>query len=283
MKNIENKTVAITGAASGIGRMLAVNMARQKCNMAIADVNATGLRETAGLIDTSVRVSTHVVDVSKREQVFAFAAEAAKYHGGVDIIINNAGVVVTDFIETVPLEDFAWLFDINFWGVVYGTTAFLPYLKRQPEGHIVNISSINGILPNPGHAPYCAAKFAVKGYTETLAQEMHGTKIHVSCVHPGGIKTNIARNARINRTLSSISKEDGVRIYEEILNKTTADEASRIIISGIRANRRRIMVGADARIADLITRLFPVFAVNLSGAIARSLARRYVNKSLPNR
>jgi len=277
MKNLENKTVAITGAASGIGRMLAVNLAKEKCNLAIADVDTAGLHVTAGLIGKGVRVSTHVVDVSKREQVYAFAAAAAKLHGGVDIIINNAGVVVTDFIETVPLEDFDWLFDINFWGVVHGTTAFLPYLKKRPEGHIVNVSSINGILPNPGHAPYCAAKFAVKGYTETLAQEMHGTSIHVSCVHPGGIKTNIARNARINRTLSSISREDGVKIYEEILNRTTADEAARIIISGIRANRRRILVGTDAKIADLITRFFPVFAVNLSGRIARSLAGRYAH------
>ena len=121
-----------------------------------------------------------------------------------------------DFLETIPLEDFEWLMGINFWGVVYGTMAFLPHLKKRPEGHIVNISSINGIMPNPNNGPYCAAKFAVKGYTETLAQEMHGTSINVSCVHPGGIKTNIARNARVNRAMFDLTREKGENIYEEV-------------------------------------------------------------------
>lgn len=278
MKNLANKTAAITGAASGIGRMLAVNLAKEGCNLAIADVNAEGLQETARLVTGKVRVSTHIVDVSNREQVFAFAEAAAKHHGGIDIIINNAGIAVADFLETVPLEDFEWLFGINFWGVVYGTMAFLPYLKKQPEGHVVNISSINGIVPNPNNGPYCSAKFAVKGYTETLAQEMHGTNIHVSCVHPGGVKTNIARNAKVNRTLYSISKENGVRLYDKKLLPTTADKAANIIISGIKGNKRRIMIGKDAKFMDLIARLFPVSTVNLMGWIFRFLARKYSNK-----
>ena len=278
MKDLKNKVAAITGAASGIGRMLAVNLANQRCNLAIADIDEACLNETAALIGEKVKVSTHIVDVSMREQVFRFAEEAALHHGGVDIIINNAGVALGDFLETVPLEDFEWLMGINFWGVVYGAMAFLPYLKKRPEGQVVNISSINGILPNPNNGPYCAAKFAVKGYTETLAQEMHGTNIKVSCVHPGGIKTNIARNARFNCAMYSLSREKSICLYEDELFKTTADEAARTIIAGIKGGRRRIMVGTDAKVADLITRLFPVTAVTLCAWFSRLLARSYARK-----
>jgi short-subunit dehydrogenase len=167
---------------------------------------------------------------------------------------------------------------INFWGVVYGTMAFLPHLKKRPEGHIVNISSINGIMPNPNNGPYCAAKFAVKGYTETLAQEMHGTSIHVSCVHPGGIKTNIARNSRLNRAMFDLTREKGAKLYEEVVFRTTADDAAKIIISGIRRNKRRILVGADAKALDLLTRFFPVTAVTLSTLFSRWIAQKYANK-----
>jgi len=278
MKILKNKTAAVTGAASGIGRMLAVNLAKEGCNLALADINAPGLQETAKLVGNQVKVTTHIVDVSRREQVFQYANEAAKSHGGVDLIINNAGVALGDFLETVPMEDFEWLMGINFWGVVYGTMAFLPHLKKRPEGHIVNISSINGIITNPNNGPYCAAKFAVKGYTETLAQEMHGTNIHVSCVHPGGIKTNIARNGRVNRAMFGLTKEKAANLYEEKLFKTTADDAAKIIISGVKRNKRRILVGADAKFLDLLTRFFPVTAVTLSTVFSRRIAQEYANK-----
>jgi len=272
------KVAVVTGAASGIGRMLAVNLAREGCNLAICDINAEGLNETAKLIVGNVRVSTHVVDVSKREQVYAFADEAAAYHGVIDMIINNAGTVVSDFVETIPIEDLEWLFGTNFWGVVHGTMAFLPYLRKRPEGHVVNFSSINGIVPNPNHAPYCSSKYAVRGYTETLAQEMQGTSIRVSCVHPGGVYTNIARNARVNRTLYNITKEQAARLYDDLIFRLTADEAAKIIIAGIKRNRLRIMVGADAKVLDLCMRLFPVTTVKIGGYIARFVARRYANK-----
>ncbi len=275
MKNLQGKTAAITGAGSGIGRALAVSLAGEGCNLALADVNAEGLRETAGLINGGGKVSTHTVDVSMRDQVFKFAEEAARHHGGVDIIINNAGVVLGDFLDTVPIEDFEWLMGINFWGVVHGTMAFLPLLKQRPEGHIVNLSSINGILSNPNNGPYCAAKFAVKGYTETLAQELNGTNIGVSCVHPGGIKTSIARNARINRTMFSVTKDQATRLYEDELFRTTPDEAARIIIDGIKKNRRRILVGMDAKAIDLLVRLLPVTSVRLSNLFSRYMAKKY--------
>ncbi|MCE5275735.1 MAG: SDR family oxidoreductase [Deltaproteobacteria bacterium] len=280
MKNLANKTAAVTGAASGIGRMLAVNLADEGCNLAIADIDEAGLKETAALIGARVKVSTHIVDVSKREEVVLFAEEASRHHGGVDIIINNAGVALGDFLETVPLEDFEWLMGINFWGVVHGTMAFLPHLRNRPEGHIINISSINGIIPNPNNGPYCAAKFAVKGYTETLAQEMHGTSIRVSCVHPGGIKTNIARNTRFNCAMYSLSREKAICLYEDELFRTTADEAARVIISGMKRNRRRLLIGLDAKVLDLITRFFPVTAVTLSTLFTRFIARTYARKEL---
>jgi len=278
MKILVNKTAAVTGAASGIGRMLAVNLANEGCGLALADVDISGLEETARLIGNRVKVTTHVVDVARREQVFQFADDAAGQHGGVDIIINNAGVALGDFLESVVLEDFEWLMGINFWGVVYGTMAFLPYLKKQPEGHVVNISSINGIMPNPNNGPYCAAKFAVKGYTETLAQEMHGTNIRVSCVHPGGIKTNIARNARVKRGMYGMTKEKAEKLYEKELMTTSADDAAKIIISGIKRNKRRIMVGKDAKALDLLVRFFPVTAVTLSTVFTRRIAQAYAKK-----
>jgi short-subunit dehydrogenase len=278
MKILKNKTAAVTGAASGIGRMLAVNLANEGCNLALADINASGLQETAKLVGDRVKVTTHIVDVSRREQIFRYADEAAGRHGGVDIIINNAGVGVGDFLETIPLEDFEWLMGINFWGVVYGTMAFLPHLRKRPEGHVVNISSINGIIPNPNNGPYCAAKFAVKGYTETLAQEMHKTSIHVSCVHPGGIKTNIVRNARVNRAMCDLTREKAENLFEDVVFRTTADDAAKIIISGIRRNKRRILVGVDAKALDLLTRFFPVTAVTLSNLLSRWIAQKYANK-----
>jgi NAD(P)-dependent dehydrogenase (short-subunit alcohol dehydrogenase family) len=278
MKNLSGKVCALTGAASGIGRMLAVNLANEGCNLALADVDRQGLEETASLAGSKVRVSLHTVDVSDREQVFRFADEASKQHGGVDIIINNAGVALGDFLETVSFEDFEWLFGINFWGVVYGTKTFLPCLRKRPEGHVVNISSINGIIPNPNNGPYNASKFAVKGLTETLSQEMIGTNIHVSCVHPGWIRTNIARNARFRNALYSLSREQAMAIFDEVMFRGTADHAAKTIIKGIKHNKRRILIGVDAKTLDLLTRFFPVTAVSLTAHFSRFLARLYARK-----
>jgi|YelNatPaOPRAMG01_1025707.scaffolds.fasta_scaffold81175_1 short-subunit dehydrogenase len=275
MKNLKNKVAAVTGAGSGIGRMLAIQLAGESCHLAISDINEAGLEETKKLIGQGVKVSTHIVDVSKQDQVVRFAEEAAAYHGGIDILINNAGVALGDFLETVPIEDFKWLMGINFWGVVYGTMAFLPYLRKRPEGHIVNISSINGIVPNPNNGPYQSSKYAVRGYTETLIQEMKGTNISVSCVHPGGIKTNIARNTRMNRTYYSISKEQAVALYDKEVFRTSAEKAAKIIIHGIKKNKQRIMVGRDAKILDIFMRLAPTLVVNASAKIARNMARKY--------
>jgi short-subunit dehydrogenase len=265
MKILSDKVVVLTGAASGIGRALAKALAEKGCHLAISDINKEGLMDTAGLIaGKKVKVSTHVVDVANRQQVYDYAQDVMKEHGRVHIVINNAGVSVADSLESVSYKDFEWLMGINFWGVVYGTKAFLPYLKKQGEAHIVNISSINGILPNPYNGPYCAAKFAVKGFTETLSQELRGTSVKVSVVHPGGIKTNIVRNARFYRVANpQKTKQDVVDLFDRFLFKTTAEDAADVIITGIMRNNQRIMVGKDAIVMDALTRLFPVFTTRL--------------------
>ena len=267
MKELRDKVAAITGAASGIGRALAMNLVDEGCHVAISDVDEEGLKETADMIgNRNIRVTTHIVDVADRDQVKRYAEETVEKHGGVHLLINNAGVVVTETLEDIRYEDFEWLMGINLWGVVYGCKEFLPYLKQHKEAHIVNISSVNGIFTNPNNGPYCTAKFAVRGFTETLFQELSGTQVKVSCVHPGGIKTGIARNARFyNASDASLSKDEAVAIFDHVMAKTTADKAAKIIISGIKKDKQRIMVGPDAYVLDWLKRLFPVGFQRLAG------------------
>ncbi len=262
MRKLTDRVAAVTGAASGIGRALATNLAARGCHLALSDVNEQGLAETASLVTLpNVKVTTHIVDVADRKQVYRYADDVVKQHGRVNILINNAGVAVGDTIEDVSYEDFEWIVGINFWGVVYGTKAFLPYLKKEPEGRIVNISSINGIVTNPNNGPYCATKFAVKGFTETLRQELHGTSVGVTVVHPGGIGTNIVRNARIRKGVNpEKTPEELAASFDEKVVRNTADFAARTIIDGIEKNKQRVMIGGDARFLDRFTRLFPVSA-----------------------
>jgi len=251
--------------------MLAINLAKEGCHLALADLDERGLRETVAMITEGVRVTMHRVDVSDRAQVYRYADETVKQHGGADIIINNAGVAVCDTLEDVSYEDFEWLFNINFWGVVYGTRAFLPHLKKRPEGHIVNISSINAMVPFSHNGPYNAAKSAVMGFTETLVQELDGSTVRVSCVHPGGIKTNIASNARFCKHVNPDKPHEEVAKTFDRIARTTADRAARVIISGMRRNKRRILVGLDARIMDFQKRLTPVLTNLLTGRIMRGM------------
>lgn len=259
MRDLKGKVAAVTGAASGIGRALAVGLAEQGCHVAISDIDVMGLGETADLlVNHPVQVTTHVVDVASQIQVARYAAEAVHAHGGVHLLINNAGVVVTETLEDISYEDFEWLMGINLWGVVYGCKEFLHYLKQQREAHIVNMSSVNGIYTDPNNGAYCTSKFAVRGFTETLCQELSSTSVKVSCVHPGGVRTDIARHARFYKVSDgSLSKEDAARLFD-FLARTPADRASRIIIDGIKKDRPRIMVGPDAYALDWLKRLFPV-------------------------
>ena len=279
MKDLKNKVAGITGAASGIGRALALNLADEGCHVAISDLNEAGLKETADMVhlrSKNVRVTTHIVNTADREQVKHYANEVVKTHGAVHIIINNAGVAIVETLDDVTYEDFEWLMGINLWGVIYGCKEFLPYLKQQDSAHIVNISSVNGIFTNPNNGPYCTAKFAVRGFTETLAQELADTKVKVSCVHPGGIKTNIANNGRFYKASDiSLKREEALAVFNRVFAKTTADKAAQIIIAGIKKDKLRIMVGSDAYVMDWLKRLFPVGFQKLSG---RKVAPGWIKK-----
>jgi len=268
MKELKGRVAAVTGAASGIGRALALNLAAEGCHLAIADVNVAGLNETAEKAGSSgVRITTHIVDVAKREQVKRYADETVKAHGAVHLVINNAGVTILGPLEDISYEEFEWLMGVNLWGVIYGCKEFLPYLRQQDAAHIVNVSSVNSIFTNPGNGPYCTAKFAVRGFTETLVQELSGTRVKVSCVHPGGIKTDIVTNARFLESSNAfLTREEGVAIFNRAMAKTTADKAARIIIAGIKKDRQRIMVGPDAYVLDWLKRLFPVGLQKLAGS-----------------
>lgn len=276
MKNLNGKVAAITGAASGIGRMLAVGLANENCHLALSDVNEKGLEETKQMIGTKVKVFTAIVDVADKDQMEGFAKDAAEFHGGVDIIINNAGVALGDFLETVPMEDFKWIMGINFWGVVWGTQAFLPHLKRAGEGHVVNTSSLFGLLASPTQGTYNASKFAVRGFTEALRQELDLEQCGVSatCVHPGGIRTNIARAARMDHSLDAKSggnAEAARSRFDKMLNVTTAESAALQILKAVERNQRRVLVGPDAKILDLLVRLTGSWYQFASAMLARKL------------
>jgi NAD(P)-dependent dehydrogenase (short-subunit alcohol dehydrogenase family) len=260
MKNLKNKVAAVTGAGSGIGRSLAVNLADEGCGLALADIDQDGLKQTVEMItNNDIKITTHVVDVANREQVYQFAQDVVGEHGKANIIINNAGVALAETLEDVIYEDFEWLLGINLWGVIHGSKAFLPYLRQQTEAHIVNISSVHGLFTNPNVGPYCTSKFAVRGFTQTLCQELKHTHVKVSSVHPGGIKTDIVRNARFYKGSDpDKSHDEVVESFDKYIAWTSSDRAARIIIKGIKKNKTRILVGPDAHIYDLLQRMFPV-------------------------
>ena len=261
MKSFENKVAAITGAGSGIGRGLALDLGKRGCHLALSDVNEEGLRETAAQLEASgVRVTSSRVDVADRDAVYAWADETANGHGGVNLIFNNAGVALASTVESMSYEDFEWLMNINFWGVVYGTKAFLPHLKASGEGHVINISSVYGLAGIPSQSAYNSAKFAVRGFTESLRQEldMMGCGVSATSVHPGGIKTGIARSSRIDSSIRDLGVNDvGAREKFEKTFITSADKAARVILDGVRRNQRRVLIGPDARVFDWMVRLLP--------------------------
>jgi NAD(P)-dependent dehydrogenase (short-subunit alcohol dehydrogenase family) len=261
MKSFQNKVAAITGAGSGIGRALALELARQRCAVALSDVDEEGLRGTVDQVNRlGVVVTSQRVDVADREAVYAWADQVVCDHGKVNLIFNNAGVALAATVESMSYEDFEWLMNINFWGVVYGTKAFLPHLKASGDGHIVNISSVYGLAGIPSQSAYNSAKFAVRGFTESLRQELDMMSYGVSAtsVHPGGIKTGIARSSRIDSSIRDIGISDiGTREKFEKSFITSADKAARVILDGVQRNQRRVLIGPDARVFDWVVRLLP--------------------------
>ena len=261
--DFNQKVAAITGAGSGMGQSLAVLLARAGCHIAISDLNAEGLEETRAMLNPLVNVSVHVVDVAKREQVEAFAASANAAHGKINMIFNNAGVSVTGLAEKMPYEDIEWLMNINFWGVVYGCKSFLPYLREADEAAIINTSSIFGTIAVPSQSAYNASKFAVKGYTYALRQELIDSHIGVNCVQPGGVKTNIVNASRFIPTDNeSATKQDLVETFSRLARKSP-EQAAAIILAGVLKNKARILVGSDAKIASWIERLAPAAYLKL--------------------
>ncbi|QYG95087.1 SDR family NAD(P)-dependent oxidoreductase [Iamia sp. SCSIO 61187] len=259
MKDFRDRVAAITGAASGIGRALALDLARRGCHLALSDVDEGGLAETARrAAPAGVEVTTASVDVAERAAVDAWATQVAADHGRVNLIVNNAGVALGATVQGTSDEDLAWLMGINFWGVVHGTTAFLPHLAAAGEGHVVNISSVFGLMGIPSQSAYNAAKFAVRGYTEALRVELDIERRGVSAtsVHPGGIKTNIARNARLGGGLDELGQDPAeARRDLERLFITSPEKAARTIVRAVQLDKRRALVGPDALAIDLLAKL----------------------------
>ena len=274
MKQLSNKTIALTGAASGIGRALAIELANEGCHLALADKDSAGLEETQRTVQqiysqpdatTAPKVTLHTMDVASKEQVDSWADAVVQAHGQVDVVINNAGVALSGSIEEITVEDFNWVFDVVFYGVLYGTKAFLPYLRQRPEAHIVNISSVNGFFPFPNNAPYNCAKHAVKALNQTLMQELRDSHIKVTSVHPGGIGTNIVNSSRFVGANDNEVHREKVKSSFQSVAKTTAETAAHVIIKGIKRDKQRLLVGRDAYVLDWLNRLFPQGFSNLVG------------------
>jgi len=277
MRDVDGKVAAITGAGSGIGRALAVELARRGCHVAISDVDDDGLTETRRLIDatnTGVKVATAHVDVADRDAVHAWAARVVEEFGQVNLIVNNAGVALAATVDVMTHENFRWLIDINFWGVVHGTDAFLPHLKATGDGHVVNVSSVFGLLGIPSQSAYNAAKFAVRGYTEALRTELDAERCGVSAttIHPGGIRTNIARNGRFEFAdhEDAIDAETAAAEFEK-MTTTRPEQAAELILGAVAKNKRRALIGPDAHLFDAAARISPRAA---QWAIGRWATRR---------
>jgi short-subunit dehydrogenase len=257
----EGSAAAVTGAASGIGRALARELAARGCDLALADLDRAGLESVAKEISAvhPRRVTIHCMDVANPKEIQDFSSSAIADFPALNLLINNAGVALLGQFDEFDETQMTWLMDINFWGVVRGTRAFMQHLQSRPQAHIVNISSIFGIIAPPGQSAYCASKFAVRGFSEAVRHElaMNKSSVRLSVVHPGGVKTNIARKARSGSNLrESVSMTELGERFER-LARTTAAAAAQRIIRGIERNEPRILIGNDAKFLDIIQRLRP--------------------------
>jgi short-subunit dehydrogenase len=254
---LAGRTAVVTGAGSGIGRALAIGLARRGCDLALADVDEAGLAHTQGLIESrTLNVTLHVLDVADQAAVAKFPEAVARRHSKVDLLINNAGVALGGSFEEISEADFQWLFNINFWGVVWMTRAFLPILKQSDAACIVNMSSLFGLISPPGQTAYSASKFAVRGFSNALRYELAGSTVALTVVHPGGVATSIAKNSRKPKDRSAAQIEAAVARIEKML-RMPPERAAEIIIAGVERGKARILVGADAKAASALERLMP--------------------------
>jgi short-subunit dehydrogenase len=268
---LRDRTAVITGAASGIGRAVALSLARRGCHLALVDRDETGLGETAASAAASgVRVSRHTLDVTDRAAIAALPAAVVAEHPGVDLLVNNAGVALSGTFEQVEETAFEWLFEVNFWAVVRMARAFLPLLRVSDDARLVNVSSVFGLVSPPGQAAYSASKFAVRGFSQALRLELAGTSVGVTVVHPGGVATSIAKNAR---AAPSLTPEEIARVRERAQQhlRMPPEQAGEIIVRGIERRRPRVIVGNDAKIIAVLERVLPVSHMKL---LFRPQARR---------
>jgi NAD(P)-dependent dehydrogenase (short-subunit alcohol dehydrogenase family) len=256
--NLKSRTAIVTGAASGIGRGIAVSLARRGCNLALADIDEAGLIETERMTaNPAIKASRHRLDVADRRAVAAFPKEILAAHAGVDLLVNNAGVALGGGFEEVAAEDFEWLFSVNFWGVVRMTRAFLPLLKASDDARIVNISSVFGLIAPAGQTAYAASKFAVRGFSNSLMNELEGSNVGVTVVHPGGVKTAIARNSRWPKSAKPEAIAAGLAAANRALI-LPPEKAGEIIVDGVERRSKRVLVGRDAKMIAIVERLAPV-------------------------
>ena len=257
MRELEQTVAVITGAANGIGRALAERLFKEGARLCLADINKGALDAvTHALRSKGADVAAHDVDVADRREVETLARNSVEHFGRVDMLFNNAGVALCGDVEEVSLADMEWLMGINFWGVVYGVKYFLPILKRQEKAYIVNLSSVFGMIAPPGEAAYSASKFAVRGFTEALRHELKGTGVQVSSVHPGGIRTGIAKASRVGSGTDPRKREEDAAKFD-FLARTTPERAADRIVRGMLQGETRILIGRDATQIDLIQRLSP--------------------------
>ncbi|PYU48609.1 MAG: acetoin dehydrogenase [Acidobacteria bacterium] len=257
MSFLSEGTAVVTGAGSGIGRALAQQLAATHSGLALADIDEAGLQQTVRSLEKKgALITTHILDVADEKAMCLFAKDVRKKHGCVTLLINNAGVALEGTFEEISLDDFRWLMNINFWGTVYGVKYFLPVLKREERAHIVNLSSVFGLIAPPGQPAYSASKFAVRGFTECLRHELEGTSVRVSCVHPGGIRTAIARRARIGAGVTRTGREEEVARFERLF-RTSPEAAATRILRGVERREPRILIGSDAYKIDILQRLRP--------------------------
>ena len=276
IKTLQGAVVVVTGAGSGIGRALAQQLASHGAQLALADVNNAALEETRGLLP-GANVKAYMLDVADAAAVKAFAQKVEVDFGRVSVLINNAGVALYGTFSDLSLEEFDWLFRINFWGVVHGCKFFLPLLRREPEAHIVNLSSVFGLIAPPEQTAYSASKFAVRGFTQALSRELDGTRISLTCVHPGGVRTRIAENARAAAAVAPKPQAWAERKERfSKLARTSPEKAAQEIVQGILKNKARVLIGTDAYQFDILQRLFPV---RCSVMIASWLNRKFANGS----
>ena len=255
---LEGRTAVITGAAGGIGRAIAVSLARRGCHLALADIDETGMEGTEALARPhGISVSRHFINVADRYAVADFPARVAAEHSGVDLLINNAGVAVGGTFEQVSDEDIEWLFEINFWGVVRMTRAFMPALRASDDARVVNLSSLFGLIAPPEQVAYASSKFAVRGFSEALRHEMEGSSVGVTVVHPGGVATSIAENARVPAGASTEEIERRREMFRKLL-RLPPEVAGETIVRGVEHRKSRILVGSDAKVMSMIARVMPV-------------------------